>query len=116
VGDAIHNAAVAKSGISPLVFWDPEQADKSIQRCVSSGAIIYPGHDLPFRVENGEVRYVGEFRFAISGVEMSARGLEFIGLGPRYLSGSEEGWEKGGGNRWVMPGIEEARRRLGVLD
>jgi len=36
-GDAIHSAAVARSGHNPLAFWDTDQADAAIRRCVDSG-------------------------------------------------------------------------------
>jgi N-acyl homoserine lactone hydrolase len=114
-GDAIHNANVALMGASPLVFWDVEQADASIRRCLEMDAIIYPGHDRPFRIDDGRVQYCDEFHFGISGVTADTPGLEFIGVGPSYITGGPEGWAKGGGKRWVMPGIEEQHSRIQPL-
>lgn len=95
-GDAIHNARVALRGQNPLVFWDAAQADASIRRCVESGALIYPGHDQPFRIEDGEVRYATPFAITITGAGPNKPGTRFIE-------------EPEAGTRWIMPGIEEQR-------
>jgi hypothetical protein len=68
VGDAIRNAGVAQRGRHPLVFWNAEKADASIRRCVQSGALIYPGHDRPFRLRDGEVTYASPFSMTLTGV------------------------------------------------
>jgi N-acyl homoserine lactone hydrolase len=99
VGDAIHNAAVARSGRNPLVFWSAEQADASIKRCVDSGAIVYPGHDRPFRLKDGEVQYQTDFRMTIANIGPDTPGARFVpNPSPRPV--------------WIMPGIEEQARRL----
>jgi N-acyl homoserine lactone hydrolase len=103
-GDAIHNAPVAQAGKNPLVFADSQQADASIRRCVQSGALIYPGHDLPFWLKNGEIVYQGEFHFGITGVSPETPGVEFMVAGPQFITGGPEGWAKGNGERWIMPG------------
>ena len=95
VGDAIHNARVALSGKSPLVFWDAEQANAAIKRVVDSGAIIYPGHDLPFRIRDGEVIYTAETEVAVSG-------------GP-YVKWVPAPTDPPAVEPWIMPGIEEQR-------
>lgn len=95
-GDAIHNAAVALSGKNPLVFWDEAKASAAIRRCVESGALIYPGHDRPFRVRSGEIDYASEFRITITGVGPETPGARFIANPPPRPV-------------WVMPGIEEQR-------
>lgn len=95
VGDAIHNARVAQAGRSPLVFWDEAAAAASIKRVVDSGALIYPGHDLPFRIRNGEVTYVGETDVTVSG----PAGVRWVDppTNPPPIE------------TWVMPGIEDQR-------
>ena len=95
-GDAIHNARVAQRGQSPLVFWDAGQADVSIKRVVESGALIYPGHDQPFRLLDGEIEYVSEPRMTIVNAGPGAPGYSFVPNPPPR-------------ERWIMPGIEEQR-------
>ena len=95
VGDAIHNARVALSGKSPLVFWNAEQANAAIKRVVDSGAIIYPGHDLPFRLRDGEVIYMAETEVTVSG-------------GP-YVKWVPPPADPPAVEPWIMPGIEEQR-------
>lgn len=98
-GDAIHNASVARSGHNPLVFWNAEQADAAIRRVVQADALIYPGHDRPFRIRDGEVTYHTPFSITISGVGPETEGARFIANPPpRQI--------------WIMPGIEEQAQRL----
>lgn len=95
VGDAIHNANVALSGRSPLVFWNAEQADAAIKRVVDSGAIIYPGHDLPFRIRDGEVTYMAETEVVVSG-----------GPNVKWVPAPADPPPV---EQWLMPGIEEQK-------
>jgi N-acyl homoserine lactone hydrolase len=102
VGDAIHNAAVARAGRNPLVFWNAEQADASIRRCVQSGAVIYPGHDRPFRIKDGEIDYQTEFSFTVTNIGPDMPGARFVpNPPPRQV--------------WIMPGIEEQPARLAAV-
>ncbi len=94
VGDALHNAGVAVRGYSPLVFWDAKQADASIKRCVDTGHLIYPGHDRPFRIVDGQPDYIGEFHMTLSNVGPNVPGTKFVEA-------------PAAGPQWVMPGIEE---------
>lgn len=95
-GDAIHNASVAQAGRNPLVFWNAEQADASIRRCVQANALIYPGHDRPFRLKDGEVQYHTPFSFTLTGAGPETAGMRFVANpAPRPV--------------WIMPGIEEQR-------
>ena len=95
VGDAIHNASAALSGKSPLVFWDAAQATAAVKRVVDSGAIIYPGHDLPFRIHDGQAIYIDETEVPVSG----GRNVKWIPppADPPPI------------NMWIMPGIEQQR-------
>jgi glyoxylase-like metal-dependent hydrolase (beta-lactamase superfamily II) len=95
-GDAIHNARVALSGRNPLVFWNAAQADAAVRRCVDSGALIYPGHDRPFRIKDGSVQYKTDLRLNLSGVSPDMPGVGFVQ--PPAVP-----------TVWVMPGIEEQR-------
>ena len=95
-GDAVHSAAVALAGQSSLVFWNAEQADASVRRVAAmstdGGATIYPGHDSPFRIRDGDADYLEH-----PPVTVTARPWINIVLDPQP------------GPRWVMPGIEEQR-------
>ena len=91
-GDVLHYSGVALSRVNPLVFWNAEQATKSINRIVDSVETIYPGHDRPFRVVNGKIEYTRPYHLVISGVDPNDPGLSFD-TSPRVP--------------WVMPGIGE---------
>ena len=95
-GDAVHHAGVAVAGQNPLVFWNAEQADASVRRVAASGALIYPGHDLPFRLRDGAVRYAGEERLTLLNAGPERPGQTFVAHSPRR-------------GQWLMPGIEEQR-------
>lgn len=93
-GDAVHSAAVALAGESALVFWNAELADASVRRVAAAsrddGAIIYPGHDSPFRIRDGEADYLEH-----PSLTVTTRPWMTIVENPAP------------GPRWVMPGIEE---------
>ncbi|WP_240139888.1 MBL fold metallo-hydrolase [Streptomyces sp. MUM 178J] len=92
-GDALHFAQVARTRRNPLVFWDVEQAVRSIDRVVDLADVIYPGHDRPFRLTSRrEIEYVEPFCLTVTGLRPDARGLTFADR-------SEHGTE------WIMPGI-----------
>lgn len=97
-GDALHFADVAITGENPLVFWDERKARQSIHRVVQRADIIYPGHDQPFRLVNGEVEYVHPFRCTLTNLSPDQPGLAFQANVPRTV--------------WIMPGIEEQEARL----
>jgi N-acyl homoserine lactone hydrolase len=96
-GDALHNASVALTRQSPLVFWDPDEALASIDRAVAMADILYPGHDQPFRLTSEhQVEYLRPFDLTITGTLPDRRGLSFDGKTPKP---------------WIMPGIEGQPRR-----
>jgi N-acyl homoserine lactone hydrolase len=95
-GDSIQNAAVAREGRNALVFWDDELAARSIAKLLAIGDIIYPGHDLPFRLTSGgKTEYVREMNLVLSGIEPGQPGLSFA--------------PDTGLKRTIMPGIGEQR-------
>ena len=91
-GDVLHYSNVALSRVNPLVFWNEEQATKSIDRIVEAADAIYPGHDRPFRVVKGEIEYMTPFHLVISGLDPNDPGVTFD-PSPRPP--------------WVMPDIQE---------
>jgi hypothetical protein len=95
-GDSIQNATVAREGRNALVFWNNEQATKSISKLLAIGDIIYPGHDLPFRLRAGaEPEYLHDMNLTLTGVEAGQPGL--------VLQPDQEM------RQTIMPGIEEQR-------
>ena len=53
--DVVLNAMQATTRKHPIVFWNERQADKSIARVLDEADVVYPGHDQPFRLVDGEV-------------------------------------------------------------
>ncbi|MDX6223255.1 MAG: N-acyl homoserine lactone hydrolase [Frankiales bacterium] len=67
-GDAIQDCEVARSGRNPLVLWDSKAASSSISRLVTAADVLYPGHDLAFRISaTGAVEHVQEPRLTLTG-------------------------------------------------
>jgi N-acyl homoserine lactone hydrolase len=95
-GDSIQNATVAREQRNALVFWNNEQATKSVSKLLAIGDIIYPGHDLPFRLHaDGQTEYLYDMELTLTGVEAGQPGLT---LQPDR-----------GMRQTIMPGIEEQR-------
>lgn len=76
-GDVIHYAYVAQTGESPFVFWNHDQSRAAIARITELADTIYPGHDRPFRLENGEIVYLRPFHLRLGGVPIDRVGLEW---------------------------------------
>ena len=90
-GDALHYAHVALTGRNPLVFWNEQQANESIAKMLGAADILYPGHDRPFRLQDGEIQYLADFQLTLHNLQPSTPGLSFD-TPPREV--------------WIMPGIE----------
>ena len=99
--DVLLFANQALSRTHPVVFWNQEQAIRSLDRVIEEADVIYPGHDQPFRLVNGEIEYLEQMKLNITGVAPDEPGLEFTTVAPSY---------------YVMPGIEEQTpESLGML-
>ena len=85
-------AGQALTKTHPVVFWNENQAVKSIERVLHEADVIYPGHDQPFRIVNGGVEYMAPMELTITGVSQDEPGLVF-GEAPQSI--------------YIMPGIEE---------
>ncbi len=93
-GDSIQNAAVARERRNALVFWNNEQATKSISKLLAIGDIIYPGHDLPFRLRaGGQAEYLHDMELTLTGIASGQPGLVLE--------------QDPGVQQTIMPGIEE---------
>jgi glyoxylase-like metal-dependent hydrolase (beta-lactamase superfamily II) len=57
-GDALPNARTALQGSPYLVFYSEEAARRSAAKITSAGRFLYPGHDRPFELLSGSVRYL----------------------------------------------------------
>ncbi len=77
-GDAVQSATVAVHRRNGLVFWDEEQANRSVSRLVDLADVLHPGHDLPFRLSpSGAVEYVEDFDLTVTGLAADTPGLRF---------------------------------------
>lgn len=94
VGDALPGARAAVTGNISFIFWNQAGAEAAVKRILGSNALIYPGHDRPFRFRGGEVEFQAEFKLTITGVGPETLGAGFVAVPPVTPS-------------WVMPGIEE---------
>ncbi len=98
-GDVLHYSTVALTRKNPLVFWNEADATRSINRIVEQAEIIYPGHDRPFHLVNGEIEYLAEEKMTLSGLNPEDPNISFD-FSPRPV--------------WVMPGIaDQTLERLG---
>jgi len=91
-GDALHFARIALSGESPLVFFSKPKADASIRKMVAAADVLYPGHDRPFRLVEGEIIYTQDFQLTLANLAPDMPGLSFVQPEPAPP--------------WVMPGAE----------
>jgi glyoxylase-like metal-dependent hydrolase (beta-lactamase superfamily II) len=91
-GDALHYATAALTRKNPIVFWDEQQASVSITRVVETADVIYPGHDRPFRLHDGEIVYLRDFEFSLVNVSAETAGFSFEPAAPAMF---------------VMEGIED---------
>jgi N-acyl homoserine lactone hydrolase len=95
-GDSIQNAMVARERRNALVFWNDELATRSISKLLAIGDVIYPGHDLPFRLAaDGHAEYLHEMELTLTGIEAGQPGLT-LRADPQL-------------QQTIMPGIEEQR-------
>ncbi|WP_328883283.1 MBL fold metallo-hydrolase [Streptomyces sp. NBC_00299] len=93
-GDALHFAYVALTKRNPLVFWDADQAARSIERVLTVSDVVYPGHDRPFRLtSDAGIDYLEPFALTLTGLRPDTVGLRFADASARPL--------------WVMPGVQE---------
>ena len=68
-------ADVGRTGVNPLVFWDGEQANRSIARAVDLADVLYPGHDHPFRItRSGQIEYPAINEITLVGAAPRHRG------------------------------------------
>jgi N-acyl homoserine lactone hydrolase len=96
VGDALPNARAALTGNISFIFWNEARAIASAKRVSGSGALIYPGHDRPFRLKDGAPQYQSEYQLTVNGVGPETPGAHFVAVLPVAPS-------------WVMPAIEEQK-------
>jgi N-acyl homoserine lactone hydrolase len=92
-GDSIQNATVARERRNALVFWNEQQANQSVAKLLAIGDIIYPGHDLPFRMNpDGTAEYLHDFELTITGVRPGQPGLTLTegGFEPEIMAGIAE--------------------------
>lgn len=93
-GDAIQDSTVARERRNALVFWNEEEANRSVSKLVELADVIYPGHDQAFRLSgSGAVEYVQKFQFKLLRASVSMPGLSFDGppeFKPTIMVGIED--------------------------
>ena len=91
-GDGIQSANVAMTKTNALVFWSEADARRSIERVLGATDVVYPGHDLPFRMlKTGGFEYLAPKQLTLTGIAEGEPGIT-LDATPRPPS--------------VMPGIE----------
>jgi len=58
--DALWSARDIVAGKPDLAFFNFEQGAASLTRLLKAGDIFYPGHDRPFRLDNGRIAYLAQ--------------------------------------------------------
>lgn len=76
-GDALPWAEVGRQEQSALVFWNLERSQDTIHRLVELADVIYPGHDRPFRLVDGEIVYELPYMMTMFGASADTPGLTF---------------------------------------
>jgi N-acyl homoserine lactone hydrolase len=56
--DIVWSAMNAIRGVPTRVAHDIGMATRSLQKALATGKIIYPGHDRPFTIESGKVKFL----------------------------------------------------------
>jgi N-acyl homoserine lactone hydrolase len=64
--DALWSARDAVRAVPDVAFFDPAKAQASLDRALASGDVFYPGHDRPFRLQNGSVTYLTQYRYHLN--------------------------------------------------
>ena len=73
--EGLNHGESARQRRTRLVFWGLAQAEASAARLVDLADVVYPGHDRPFRVADGQTEYLSAFSFTLTGVARDDPGL-----------------------------------------
>lgn len=57
-GDALPDSGTVRRGVPYNIFWDAGDAKESVEKMLDASRVFYPGHDLPFRMDDGEISYL----------------------------------------------------------
>jgi N-acyl homoserine lactone hydrolase len=80
-GDALPNTASLTAGICYMVFWNEEEARRSVGRIAERCDIVYPGHDRGFRIQNGTFHYIETTSIGFSGLPQMPDGQPSFSVG-----------------------------------
>jgi N-acyl homoserine lactone hydrolase len=94
-GDALPDAEVARARQTRLVFWDLAQAAASAARLADLADLVYPGHDRPFRIADGQTEHLVPMAFALTGPGAGDAGVRTEPAGP--FAGPEDLTSPGAG-------------------
>lgn len=91
-GDAIPHASNGVSGENERTWFDAKQSKNSIKRLMEMGDIVYPAHDRPFRVKNGQVEYLFPYQITVRcRFDLDGR---FTSVAITSAAEQETGWSK----------------------
>ena len=95
VSDALPNGRAALTGKVSYIFWNQALAEASVKRCLAADALLYPGHDRPFRVRDGEAVYASEAQpLTVHGAGPGTPAVRFeenpLAPPPHVMAGIEE--------------------------
>ena len=76
-GDALTAPGSAIIGKPYLIFWDEKEAEESVAKLLNASRTFYPGHDLPFRLGEGD-----SIEYLVEGGELRL----FGSMGPHEVS------------------------------
>ena len=57
-GDAMPDGGTVTRRLPYNVFWDVNDATESVEKILDTSDVFYPGHDRPFRLNDGKVEYL----------------------------------------------------------
>jgi glyoxylase-like metal-dependent hydrolase (beta-lactamase superfamily II) len=87
--DALWSARDATRAVPDVAFFDPAKAQASLDRALAAGDVFYPGHDRPFRLKDGVVQYLTQYRYELS-FPFQPRGQSFgVGISTERKTGTE---------------------------
>jgi glyoxylase-like metal-dependent hydrolase (beta-lactamase superfamily II) len=64
--DALWSARDVVRAVPDVAFFDPAKAQASLDKAIAAGDVFYPGHDRPFRLADGAVNYLAQYRYRLS--------------------------------------------------
>ena len=81
-GGAVPDGESSRGGARPGWCSGISPRPRAPARLVDLADVVYPGHDRPFRVADGQTEYLSAFSFTLTGVARDNPGLRAEPAGP----------------------------------